>query len=76
MKSCIILAGLGAFGETQVQEKIKSRDHTEVMLKELGAEIKGADMISVKPLKKPLDVFEITVPGDPSSAAFLRLQQL
>lgn len=70
VKSCIILAGLGAFGETQVLEKIKSRDHTELMLKELGAEIKAEDVISVQPLKKPLDKFEITVPGDPSSSAF------
>ena len=70
VKSCIILAGLGAFGETKVQEKIKTRDHTEIMLKELGAEIKLADVISIQPLKKPLDEFEITIPGDPSSAAF------
>ena len=70
VKSCIILAGLGAFSETKVQEKIKTRDHTEIMLKELGAEIKLADVISIQPLKKPLDEFEITIPGDPSSAAF------
>ncbi len=70
VKSCIILAGLGAYGETKVHEEIKSRDHTELMLKELGAEIRTDDMIAVKPLKKSLDVFEITVPGDPSSAAF------
>ena len=70
VKSCIILAGLGAYGETRVKEKIKSRDHTELMLKDLGAEIIAEDVITVQPLKKPLDVFEITVPGDPSSAAF------
>jgi 3-phosphoshikimate 1-carboxyvinyltransferase len=70
VKSCIILAGLGAFGETKIQEKIKSRDHTELMLKEFGAEIKAQDIIAVQPLKKPLDKFEITVPGDPSSASF------
>jgi 3-phosphoshikimate 1-carboxyvinyltransferase len=70
VKSCIILAGLGAFGETKVQEKIKTRDHTEIMLRELGAEIKSEDVISIQPLKKPLVEFEITIPGDPSSAAF------
>ena len=70
VKSCIILAGLGALGETKIHEKIKSRDHTEVMLKELGAEINNGDIISVKPLKEPLNEFEITIPGDPSSAAF------
>ena len=70
VKSCIILAGLGALGKTQVEEKIKSRDHTEVMLKEFGAEIQTDDNITIHPLKKPLNEFEITVPGDPSSAAF------
>ena len=70
VKSCIILAGLSAFGETQIHEKIKSRDHTEIMLKDLGAEIDNGEVISIKPLKKPLDKFEITIPGDPSSAAF------
>jgi len=70
VKSCIILAGLGAFGVTQIQEKIKSRDHTEIMLKQLGAEINNGEVVSVKPLKKPLDEFKITIPGDPSSAAF------
>ena len=70
VKSCIILAGLGAFGETQIQEKIQSRDHTEIMLKQLGAEIHNGEVVSIKPLKKPLDKFQITIPGDPSSAAF------
>ena len=40
------------------------------MLKELGAEINNGEVVSVKPLKKLLDEFEITIPGDPSSAAF------
>ena len=70
VKSSIIMAALGAFGETRVHEKIKTRDHTEVMLQELGAEIQNGDIISVMPLKKPLNKFEITIPGDPSSAAF------
>ena len=70
VKSSIIMAALGAIGETQLQEKIKTRDHTEIMLKELGADIQSGDVISVQPLKTPLDQFEITIPGDPSSAAF------
>ena len=70
VKSCIILAGLNAFGKTQIHEKIKSRDHTEIMLKDLGAEVNNGKVVSIKPLKKPLDKFEITIPGDPSSAAF------
>ena len=70
VKSCIILAALGAVGETRVQEKIKTRDHTEIMLKKLGANIEAEEVISVHPLRKPLNKFEITVPGDPSSASF------
>jgi len=70
VKSAILLAGLGAEGETVVVEKIKTRDHTELMLAEMGAYITKDEKISVKPMNKPLQTFELTVPGDPSSAAF------
>jgi len=70
VKSAVLLAGLGADGETVVKEKVKTRDHTELMLTELGAELTLKDVISIKPLKKLLRKFELTVPGDPSSAAF------
>tara|TARA_Y100000590_G_scaffold31288_1_gene34617 strand:- start:2440 stop:3684 length:1245 start_codon:yes stop_codon:yes gene_type:complete len=70
IKSCIILAALGSKGETKIVEKNQSRDHTEIMLKELGGTIKYDDMIYVHPLNNFLNPFNITIPGDPSSAAF------
>ena len=70
IKSCIILAALGSEGETKIVENIKSRDHTEIMLRELGVNIKYDKIISISPLSNFLKPFNITVPGDPSSAAF------
>jgi len=71
VKSCIILAALGAEGKTNIIERIKTRDHSEIMLKSLGAKISVMkNKIAVSPLKDKLNSFELTVPGDPSSAAF------
>jgi len=69
VKSAIILAGLNAEGATTVRERVLSRDHTEIMLKSLGADI-GVDgkIISIK--KSKLTAADITVPGDISSAVF------
>ncbi len=73
LKSAVILAGLNSYGTTDVFEKHKSRDHTEVMLKENKNTIK-INSNKVKKIevfgKKNLDKFSLTVPGDPSSAAF------
>jgi len=75
VKSAILLAGLGTQGVTTVTEPTLSRNHTENMLKAFGADV------TVKPmgrgqkvsLKGPitLTAANVTVPGDPSSAAFL-----
>lgn len=71
VKSAILFAGLGADSLTVVREDIKSRDHTELLLKSMGAEINNnIDYCSIKKLTKPLDKFEMTIPGDPSNAAF------
>ncbi len=74
VKSCLILAGLYAEGTTIIREPQKSRDHTERMLKSMGAEIESdGNIIKVKGQGfgvtnlKPID---ITVPSDFSSAAF------
>ncbi len=69
VKSCVLLAGLFADGVTSFTEPVRSRDHTERMLKSMGADIKiDGNRVSVsKSELKPLD---ITVPGDISSAAF------
>ncbi len=70
IKSCVLLAGLRADGETSVTEPAQSRNHTEIMLKALGAEIKVEGLkVTVKPSQ--LKAFTMSVPGDISSAAFL-----
>ena len=71
VKSSILLAGLGAREPTTVIEKTKTRDHTEIMLKNLGADLHiKDDHLTVSRLKSPLKPFCMTVPGDPSTAAF------
>lgn len=69
VKSCILLAGLNTYGETKVTEPFVSRDHTERMLKYLGADI-VTEGNSVKIKKSKLEPKNITVCGDISSAAF------
>ncbi|SDJ96610.1 3-phosphoshikimate 1-carboxyvinyltransferase [Natronincola ferrireducens] len=69
VKSAILLAGLYGEGDTIVREEIVSRDHTERMLKALGANIKTENGI-VTVGKSELHGEEIHVPGDISSAAF------
>ncbi len=71
VKSCILLAGLYADGETTVIEPHKSRDHTEKMLKSMGANIEvNGNIVKISTQRKELNPFEINVPGDFSSAAF------
>ena len=76
VKSAILLAGLLAPGTTSVIEAEKTRDHTEKMIAYFGAEVfvtpmeDGATQISVKG-QRSLRGKPVTVPGDPSSAAFL-----
>ena len=75
VKSAILLAGLHAPGRTTVVEPQPSRDHTERLLRHLGAaveveEIEG-EARAVSVLDQPeLRAAPIVVPGDPSSAAF------
>ena len=74
VKTCLLLAGLYADGETTVREPEASRDHTERMLRALGAPIAfwPDRTIAIRRPEKPLVAPEaIAVPGDPSSAAFL-----
>jgi 3-phosphoshikimate 1-carboxyvinyltransferase len=71
VKSTVLLAGFGASGETSVTEPILSRDHTEKMLKGLGGNISTHGLTTtISPLTSPLLSFDLTVPGDPSTAAF------
>jgi 3-phosphoshikimate 1-carboxyvinyltransferase len=71
IKSAILLAGLFARGDTVLRQTIPSRDHTERMLKRMGArlEIRG-NSISLLPLSSPLVPVSLRVPGDISSAAY------
>lgn len=70
VKSCILLAGLYADGETSVTEPALSRDHTERMLRAFGADISTNQLTaSIKP-NPTLTGQEIKVSGDISSAAY------
>ncbi|MBL7130694.1 MAG: 3-phosphoshikimate 1-carboxyvinyltransferase [Candidatus Omnitrophica bacterium] len=70
VKSAILLAGLYAKGKTKIYEPIKSRDHTEGMLRYFGADIKiKGRNIYIKP-SKLISPKKIYIPADISSAAF------
>lgn len=70
VKSSIILAGLYAEGETRVTEPSLSRNHTELMLKEFGADVRSEGTTAIIRPASELFAQEISVPGDISSAAF------
>lgn len=70
VKSSILLAGLFADGRTTVTEPTPSRNHTELMLKAFGADVK-TEGTAVSVAGRPrLEAREISVPGDISSAAY------
>ncbi|MDD3147395.1 MAG: 3-phosphoshikimate 1-carboxyvinyltransferase [Candidatus Riflebacteria bacterium] len=71
IKSAVLLAGLSASGITQVQETRSSRDHTERLLKKLGAEINVSDgRTSIEGPVSLQGSYSFSIPGDISSAAF------
>jgi len=74
VKSAILLAGLRATGLTEVIEPEPTRDHTERMLRAFGVEVGVTDEADGRHIRlmggQPLTATRITVPGDPSSAAF------
>ncbi len=69
VKSALLLAGLSADGETMVVEKTRSRDHTERMLRRMGAHIQ-MDENTVTLSKSHLHATDIRVPSDISSASY------
>ncbi|MCI9062717.1 MULTISPECIES: 3-phosphoshikimate 1-carboxyvinyltransferase [Romboutsia] len=76
VKSALILASLYANDTSFIHEKIKSRNHTEIMLKAFGADINIENLkITVKPVNE-LFSQDIYVPGDISSAAFIIVSTL
>lgn len=71
VKSCVMLAGLFTDGVTTVIESTPTRDHTEVMLRQIGAQIEQTgERISVTGRQPLRPLGDYTVAGDLSSAAF------
>jgi len=80
LKSAWCLAALNTKGISTLEEPFETRDHTEIMLKYLGANItvkktKNKKIISIFG-KHPIDAKDISVPGDISSAAFMMVLAL
>jgi 3-phosphoshikimate 1-carboxyvinyltransferase len=71
VKSCVLLAGLHAHGRTEVVEHVPSRDHTERLLALAGAQVEVDGGVAAVVGRPSLRLDDVTVPGDPSSAAFL-----
>jgi len=70
VKSCLLLAGLYAHGQTCVQEPAPTRDHTERMLRSLGVEVTEDDGWICLHGGQTLRALDMDVPADISSAAF------
>ncbi len=74
VKSALLLAGLNAPGITRVEEPEASRDHSENMLRHFGADVRveqeGAGRVILLRGQPELRAADVTVPADPSSAAF------
>jgi len=71
VKSCLLLAGLQAGVQVALREPLPSRDHTERMLQALGVPLERAGLTIRLAGSAGLPGFRFSVPGDPSSAAFL-----
>jgi 3-phosphoshikimate 1-carboxyvinyltransferase len=72
VKSCVLIAGLLAAGSTTVIEAQQSRDHTERLLRRAHVPLTREEggLVTVSEVDE-LELDEIVVPGDPSSAAFV-----
>lgn len=69
VKSSILIAGLNATGKTTVHQPAKSRDHTERMMRFMGANIEE-EGLSISVTKSELVSKDVIIPGDASGAAF------
>jgi 3-phosphoshikimate 1-carboxyvinyltransferase len=76
VKSCLLIAGMLARGETTVVESLPTRDHTEIMLAAAGAPVEVMRSAPTAPARvsvhaaERLELDQVSVPGDLSSAAF------
>lgn len=70
VKSCLLFAGLNAQGNTRITERVNTRNHSELMIKEMGGKIftNNTEVLVEKSQLKGIEAF---IPGDISSAAFL-----
>ncbi len=74
VQTALVVAGLHARGPTTVKDSPGLRDHTERLLRTMGAPLRRRDpdaALEVEPLRHPLRPLQLSIPGDFSSAAFL-----
>jgi 3-phosphoshikimate 1-carboxyvinyltransferase len=76
VKTCVLFAGLFAGGRTSVREPVRTRDHTEIALRELGAEIEVQNRVIAVQGRPRLRARELSVPSDLSSATFFLVAAL
>jgi 3-phosphoshikimate 1-carboxyvinyltransferase len=70
VKTCVLFAGMFAEGQTVVREPVRSRDHTEVALREFGADIRVKQRVITLEGRPTLGARDVVAPCDLSSAAF------
>ena len=71
VKSCVLIAGMLAAGSTTMSERRQSRDHTERILRRSRVPFERDGLAMTVSEVDELELDEIAVPGDPSSAAFM-----
>jgi 3-phosphoshikimate 1-carboxyvinyltransferase len=71
VKSCVLIAGLNAFGSTTITESTPTRDHTERIMRRSRVPFERSGPRMTVSQVDELELDEVVVPGDPSSAAFL-----
>ena len=76
VKSCVLFGGLYATGVTTVREGIRTRDHSEIALRQFGADIGIKPGIISLTGRPTLTAQKLTIPGDLSSAAFFLVAAL
>ena len=71
VKSALLLAGLHADGASSIKEPVQTRDHTERLMRAMGARLSTVEgVLQLEPQPAPLEPLRISIPGDFSSAAF------
>ncbi|RME75548.1 MAG: 3-phosphoshikimate 1-carboxyvinyltransferase [Planctomycetota bacterium] len=70
VKSAVLLCGLHAAGRTEVREPVRSRDHTERMLRLFGLDVREHDTTVTIEGPAELEPARVEIPGDVSAAAF------